>query len=165
MHLGHNGQSLPVQSVALDVSMAGAEEEEEKEEEEKEEEEKEEEEKEEEEKEEEEKEEDLADDVFGIMGGQDTLIIAHSNGVFHHCIQWCACLGSAPHHIQLFRHGLSSASVICPKTGFTFDVLDHFYMDAMECKTTGLSFFQKLRKFTNNAALASVPVGLHYPSF
>jgi len=25
---------------------------------------------------------------------------------------------------------------------FTFDVLDHFYMDAMECKTAGLSFFQ-----------------------
>src|SRR5882724_11043610 len=43
-------------------------------------------------------------------------------------------------------------------------VLDHFYMDAMECKTAGLSFFQKLRRFTNNAAPASVPVGLHHPS-
>src|SRR5882724_9687677 len=60
--------------------------------------------------------------------------------------------------------GLFSASVIWPKTAFTFDVLDHFYMDAMECKTTGLSFFQKLRRFTNNAAPASVPVGLHHPS-
>src|SRR6266850_25041 len=36
-------------------------------------------------------------------------------------------------------------------------------MDAMECKTSGLSFFQKLRRFTNNAAPASVPVGLHHP--
>ena len=62
----------PVQNIALDdVSMAGAEEEEEKE-------------------------EDLAEDVSGIMGSQDTLVIAHSNGVFHHHIQWCACLGSAP---------------------------------------------------------------------
>ena len=117
MHLGHNGQSCPVQNIALvKVSMAGAEEEEEKE-------------------------EDLAEDVSGIMGSQDTLVIAHSNGVFHHRIQWCACL-SAPHHIQLFRHGLFSASVIRPKTTFTFDVLDHFYMVAMECKTVGLSFFQ-----------------------
>src|SRR5882672_3791023 len=69
-----------------------------------------------------------------------------------------------PHHIQLFRHGLFSASVIRPKTAFTFAVLDHFYMDAMECKTARLSFFQKLRRFTNNAALASVLVGLHHPS-
>src|SRR5882724_8753664 len=138
MHLRHNGQSCPVQSIALDdVSMAGAEEEEEQE-------------------------ENLAEDVSGIMGGQDTLVIAHSNGVFHHCIQWCACLASAPHHIQLFRHGLFSASVIRPKTAFTFDVLDHFYMDAMECKTAGWSFFQKLRRFTNNAAPASVPVGPHH---
>jgi len=114
--------------------------------------------------EEEEQEEDPPEDVSGIMGGQDTLVIAHSNGVFHHHIQWCACLGSAPHHIQLFRHGLFSASVIRPKTAFTFDVLDHFYMDAMECKTAGLSFFQKLRRFTNNAAPASIPVGLHHPS-
>src|SRR5882724_7617362 len=67
-----------------------------------------------------------------------------------------------PHHIQLFRHGLFSASVIHPKTAFTFDVLDNFYMDAMECKTAGMSFFQKLRRFTNNAAPASVPVGFHH---
>ena len=39
--------------------------------------------------EEEEQEEDPPEDVSGIMGGQDTLVIAHSNGVFHHCIQWC----------------------------------------------------------------------------
>src|SRR5882724_8179928 len=51
-----------------------------------------------------------------------------------------------PHHIQLFRHGLFSASVIHPKT-------------------PSLSFFQKLKKFTNNAAPESVPVGLHHPSF
>src|SRR5882672_6847399 len=138
MHLGHNGQSFPVQrNLWEDVSMAGA-------------------------KEEEEQEADLLEDVSGIMGGQDNLVIAHSNGVFHHHIQWCACPGSAPHHIPLFRHGLFSASVICPKTAFTFDVLDHFYMDAMECKSAGLCFFQKLRRFANNAAPASVPVGLHH---
>src|SRR5882724_12812609 len=61
-------------------------------------------------------------------------------------------------------HGLFSASVIRPKTAFTFDVLDHFYIDAMECKTAGWSFFQNLSRFTNNAAPASVPVGLHHPS-
>jgi len=64
MHLGHNGQSCPVQrnSIDDDVSMAVA-------------------------WEEEEQEEDIPEDVSGIMGGQDTLDIAHSNGVFHHDIQ------------------------------------------------------------------------------
>jgi len=36
--------------------------------------------------EEEEQEADLLEDVSGIMAGQDTLVIAHSNGVFHHHI-------------------------------------------------------------------------------
>jgi hypothetical protein len=136
MRLGHNGESCPVQSNPLEyVSTPGAEEEEDEEE-----------------------------PMPSEVGGQDTLVIAHSTGIFHHHIQWCACPGSAPRHIQLFRHGLFSASLIRPKTAFTFDVLDHFYMDAMECKTAGLSFFQKLRRFTNNAAPASVPVCLHGPS-
>ena len=88
--------------------------------------------------------------LFTVMG----LSITTSNGV----LAW----DLPPHHIQLFRHGLFSASVIHPKTAFTFDVLDNFYMDAMECKTVGLSFFQKLRRFTNNTAPASVPVGFHH---
>ena len=72
MHLGHNGRCHPVQRNTWDdVSMAGADEEEEQV-------------------------EDLPEDVSGITGIQDTLVIAHSNGVFHHCIQWCACLGSPP---------------------------------------------------------------------
>src|SRR5882724_9013186 len=73
MHLGHNGKSFPVQRNPLDddVSMAGAEEEEEQE-------------------------EDPPEDASGIMGSQDTLVIAHSNGVFHHHIQWCAFPGSSP---------------------------------------------------------------------
>src|SRR5882724_1001161 len=59
MHLGHNGQSCPVQRNPLDdASMAGADEEEEQE-------------------------EDLPENVSQIMGHQDTLVIAHSNGVFH----------------------------------------------------------------------------------
>jgi len=56
----------------------------------------------------------------------------------------CTCQESTPHHIQLFRHSLFSSSLVRPKTAFTFDVLDHFYMDSMECKTAAFSFLQKL---------------------
>jgi len=75
--------------------------------------------------------------IVGLMGGDTRQ--AHHGMWWWNPIAW-AWQSISPHHIQLFRHGLFSASVIFPKTAFTFDVLDHFYMDAMECKTTSLSF-------------------------
>ncbi|KAI6024926.1 hypothetical protein BKA83DRAFT_4124738 [Pisolithus microcarpus] len=49
------------------------------------------------------------------------------------------------------RQRLFPASISKPKTAFTFDVLDHFLIDALECKTSAMSFYQKLKRFTNNA--------------
>ena len=63
MHLGHNGRSCPVQRNPVDdVSMAGADEQEEQV-------------------------EDLPEDVSRITGSQDALVIDHSNGFFHHHIK------------------------------------------------------------------------------
>jgi hypothetical protein len=93
-------------------------------------------------------------------GKGSSIIIAHSSGVFQHQVNWCRCDGDAPKHLQLFREGLFPASITNPKTAFTFDVLDHFYIDAMECKTAAMSFFQKLRRFTHNAAPSTVPVSI-----
>ncbi|KAI6111790.1 hypothetical protein EDD16DRAFT_1448115, partial [Pisolithus croceorrhizus] len=50
------------------------------------------------------------------------------------------------------------ASISKPKAAFTFDVLDHFLIDALECKTSAMSFYQKLKRFTNNAFPERVPV-------
>ncbi|KAI6115546.1 hypothetical protein EV401DRAFT_1889521 [Pisolithus croceorrhizus] len=51
------------------------------------------------------------------------------------------------------NHGqtLFPASISKPKTAFTFDVLDHFLIDSLECKTSAMNFYQKLKRFTNNA--------------
>ncbi|KAI6041972.1 hypothetical protein EDC04DRAFT_2601277 [Pisolithus marmoratus] len=49
------------------------------------------------------------------------------------------------------RQRLFPASISKPKTAFTFAVLDHFLIDALECKTSAMSFYQKLKRFTNNA--------------
>ena len=81
-----------------------------------------------------------------------TLVLVHSSGIFQHHISWCICSDTSPRHIQLLRSGLFPASIKSPKSAFTFDVLDHFYIDAMECKTAAMSFFHKLRHFTNNTA-------------
>jgi hypothetical protein len=94
---------------------------------------------------------------------QAIMVIPHSSGVFHHCVRFCNCPGSSEHHIQLFTNGLFPASIKRPRTAFTFDVLDHFYFDAMECKTAAMGFFQKLRRFTNNAFPNTVPARFHSP--
>jgi hypothetical protein len=34
-------------------------------------------------------------------------------------------------------------------------------MDAMECKSTAMSFYQKLKRFTNNLLPSTVPVSFY----
>ncbi|KAG2109049.1 uncharacterized protein F5147DRAFT_652614 [Suillus discolor] len=90
---------------------------------------------------------------------QDTtpVTIVHSSGVFTHNVLWCHCQGSDPQHLQLLRAQLFPASSTRPRTVFTFEVLDHFLIDALECKTSARSFFEKLTRLTNNAFPDTVP--------
>jgi hypothetical protein len=97
-------------------------------------------------------EEDLmdADDVFdGHVDHDSIVVVVDSAGVFRHRVAWCACDKDLP--MQLFREGLFPATYQTPKSAFIFRALDHFYIDAMECKTPAMSFYQKLRRLTNNA--------------
>ena len=83
---------------------------------------------------------------------ENEVLIVHSMGIFHHTVRWCMCSGDPPDKpMQLFQSGLFPATFTNTSTAFTFDVLDHFYIDAMECKTAAMSFMAKVRRFTNNA--------------
>ena len=73
------------------------------------------------------------------------LCIVHTSGVFQSRVRYCNCRNAPTHHIQLLRLQLFPASIINPQTAFTFLVLDHFEIDAMECKTSAMNFFSKLR--------------------
>ncbi|KAI5987927.1 hypothetical protein EDC04DRAFT_2873309 [Pisolithus marmoratus] len=77
------------------------------------------------------------------------MAIVHTKGIFTHEISWCSCPGSDPNdwHLDIYK----------PKTAFTFDVLNHFLVDALECKTSAMSFYQKLKQLTNNAFPDRVP--------
>jgi hypothetical protein len=96
------------------------------------------------------------DDVFGDR----RMTLIHTNGVFEHCVRFCRCQDAISEHEQLFCQRLFSSSFERPETAFSLDVLDYFGIDAMECKTSAQSFFQKLRRFTNNAFPDEVPVCL-----
>ncbi|KAG1828201.1 hypothetical protein EV424DRAFT_1344918 [Suillus variegatus] len=60
-------------------------------------------------------------------------------------------------HLHLLKAKLFPASITRPQSAFTFDVLDNFLIDALECKTSAMSFYQKLRRFTNNAFPHTIP--------
>jgi hypothetical protein len=102
----------------------------------------------------------IIDDTEADLLPHDTtpMTIIHSSGVFMHNMAWCHCPGSNPQHLQLLRAGLFPASSTWPRTVFTFEVLDHFLIDALECKTSARSFFEKLTWLTNNAFPDTVPV-------
>ena len=91
----------------------------------------------------------LDDRVFNIV---------HTTGVFKHKVRWCRCQDAPDKTVQLFQMRLFPASHLRPETAFTFDVLDHFHIDAMECKTAAASFVRKLCRLTNNAFPHTVPV-------
>ena len=88
------------------------------------------------------------------------MTIVHTNGIFTHEVSWCHCPGadSKSWHLELLRERLFPASITKPKTAFSFEVLDHFLIDALECKTSAMSFYQKLKRITNNAFPEQLPV-------
>ena len=96
--------------------------------------------------------------------GDRQMTLIHVNGVFQHCVRFCQCQGAIPEHEQLFGHYLFPSSFDRPQTAFTFDVLDYYAIDAMECKTSAQSFFHKLRRVTNNAFPDELPVSSSFAS-
>src|SRR3979490_2055497 len=88
--------------------------------------------------------------------------IVHTTGIFQQCIRWCQCPDAPSKDIQHLQMQQFPNSFQQPKTVLTFDVLDYFYIDAMECKTTASSFIKKTCRLTNNAFPHTVPVSSQY---
>ena len=86
------------------------------------------------------------------------LIFVSSTGIFKRWVKWCRCPNASKPYVQLLRAKLFPASFKRPSTAFTFDVLDHFRVDALECKTAAMNFMSKLVRITNEAFPADVPV-------
>jgi len=90
---------------------------------------------------------------------QSDLTIVSSTGIFTRSVRWCNCTKSPDQYVQLLlRAKLFPASFKNPKTAFTFEVLDHFRLDALECKTAAMNFMSKLGRITNEAFPSRVPV-------
>ncbi|KIM58412.1 hypothetical protein SCLCIDRAFT_128242 [Scleroderma citrinum Foug A] len=70
---------------------------------------------------------------------------------------YCSCDGSPDSHLQLLKAGLFPATTKEPRTIFTFQVLDDFIWDNVECGTSGMNYYSKLRRNTSNAFPHLVP--------
>jgi hypothetical protein len=70
-------------------------------------------------------------------------------------VEFCACTGSnfTAMDIQLFTFKLFAASMIAPKTAFTFQVLEQFRMLNLEGKTSAYTFTKMLTRLTSGDEL------------
>jgi len=93
-----------------------------------------------------------------VNPGNTRVVIVASTRIWTRTVVWCNCPTAEERNIQLFRMHMFPASFKQPSTAFTFDVLDHYHIDAMECKTPASSFHRKLKRFTNDAFPGQVPV-------
>jgi hypothetical protein len=98
--------------------------------------------------------------VEGQAEKKKLLVVVDVSGIHQLHIGWCQCEDSPGADIQLLRNLLFPASTLNPSTAFTFKLLRYFHIDSVECKTSALSFFSKLRRLTNESSPDTVPVGI-----
>ncbi|KAG1852523.1 hypothetical protein F4604DRAFT_1933676 [Suillus subluteus] len=72
-------------------------------------------------------------------------------------IRFCRCADALSPDMQLFETGLFPASFTSPKTAFTFTVLDDFLLDNLECGTSAMNYYSKLRRITSSVFPHLVP--------
>ncbi|KAH9916158.1 uncharacterized protein B0H18DRAFT_1124455 [Fomitopsis serialis] len=86
------------------------------------------------------------------------MTIVDTSGVHFLPVTPCGCPWAGDHTSQLLDAGLYPASQRKARTCFTFAVLDAFLLDNLECKTTAMNFYQRIRRATNPAFPHEVPV-------
>ncbi|KAJ7831818.1 hypothetical protein B0H14DRAFT_2592383 [Mycena olivaceomarginata] len=95
----------------------------------------------------------------GFVG--DRLQFVHTTGLFSRRVRRCSCPDQdgivTPFDVQLLQGQFYPATAERPSTAFTFGVLDEFAMDALECKTAGMTFLSKLRRLTDPIFPLSTP--------
>lgn len=94
--------------------------------------------------------------------GNTLLTVVDSAGVFEMEVLFCACSDAKPMHEQLLRTCLFPATFKQIETVFSFNILDDFLIDNLECKTTAQQYFSKLQSITSGMFPDNVPVCLMY---
>jgi hypothetical protein len=86
------------------------------------------------------------------------MTVVDKSGVHSVMIRYCLCSSALSQDTQLFQMGMFPASFNRPKTAFTFAVLDDFLLDNLECGTSAMNYYSKLRRMTSSVFPHLVPV-------
>ncbi|KIO13791.1 hypothetical protein M404DRAFT_120325, partial [Pisolithus tinctorius Marx 270] len=86
------------------------------------------------------------------------LTVIDVTGVHFIPVRWCQCEAAESFWLQLLRAKLFPATFEKPSTAFTFAVLDDFVRDNLECGTSGMNYYSKLRQVTSGVFPHLVPV-------
>jgi hypothetical protein len=98
------------------------------------------------------------------VDGYRIIIVVHINGIHHLPIRPCLCPDAPAEDIQLLRMRFYPSTYKNIKTIFTFQLLDNYLLDNLECQTSCHHYFQKLRRMTNKAFPQVVPVSHQFHS-
>ncbi|KAG2116993.1 uncharacterized protein F5147DRAFT_768380 [Suillus discolor] len=92
-----------------------------------------------------------------LVNDSRTTTVVDTSGLHSMMISFCQCAGALSPDMQLFETGLFPASFTSPKTAFTFAVLDNFLLDNLECGTSAMNYYSKLRRITSSVFPHLVP--------
>ncbi|KAG1873904.1 hypothetical protein F4604DRAFT_1925476 [Suillus subluteus] len=92
-----------------------------------------------------------------LVNDPRTTTVVDTSGVHSLMIRFCRCASALGPDMQLFEIGLFPASFTSPKTAFTFAVLDDFLLDNLECGTSAMNYYSKLRRITSSVFPHLVP--------
>ncbi|KAG1894987.1 uncharacterized protein F5891DRAFT_1194652 [Suillus fuscotomentosus] len=83
--------------------------------------------------------------------------IVDKTGVHSLILRYCQCHNSLSPDRQLFQMGMFPATFTHLKTAFTFSGLDNYLLDNLECGTSAMNHFSKLRRMTSSVFPHIVP--------
>ena len=98
---------------------------------------------------------------FNSIGSSDFIFnqftVVNSVGIFIHTIKWCRCNGDSikDRYLQLLQDRLFPSTITKPQTAFTFNVLDEFLIEALECKMSASSFIRSSEELLTMSFLMS----------
>ncbi|KAJ7024207.1 hypothetical protein C8F04DRAFT_923946, partial [Mycena alexandri] len=95
------------------------------------------------------------------IGNSVMMTIVEPNGVHATKLFFCGCAENPSvdsRFDQLMEAGFFPGSVDSPRTGFSFEIMRRFHLASLESKTAALDFMSCLRRLTDNATTAKVPV-------
>ncbi|KAG2072557.1 hypothetical protein BDR04DRAFT_1127676 [Suillus decipiens] len=83
--------------------------------------------------------------------------VVDTSGLHSLMIRFCWCTKALSPNMQLFETGLFPVYFTLPKTAFTFAMLDDFLLDNLECRTSAMNYYSKLRQITSSMFPHLVP--------